>query len=185
MPLQIDPALLERARSDPGAIEQLIALIWPETFRIAVHILRDPAMAEDAAQDACVAIARSIPKLRQDSAFGSWAYKIAVNATLAAQRGRVRTVPLDERTDSPIHFESTDALDLHRAMIRLSPRQRAAVLLHYYAGFTSKEIAESVGLPAATVRFDLMLARRALRNALNIPPGDAMQTTDEVRLHVR
>jgi len=185
VPLQVDPALLARARSEPEALEHVIATMWPEAFRIAVHVLHDAAMAEDAAQEACAAIARSIPKLRHVSAFPSWAYKITVNAALAARRSRAQTVPLDEHTDSPIPFESADALDLYRAMAQLSRRQRAALLMHYYAGFTSKEIAEAGGLRAATVRFDLMLARRALRKALSVAPFDAVPTTDEVQLHVR
>ncbi len=43
------------------------------------------------------------------------------------------------------------------------------MVLHYYAGFRSSEIAEAVGIPAATVRFHLMTARRALQRILTRP----------------
>jgi DNA-directed RNA polymerase specialized sigma24 family protein len=63
-------------------------------------------------------------------------------------------------------------LDLYRALAALTPVQRAAVLLHYYGGLRSGEIAEALGVPPSTARFHLMLARRNLRRALAVvdPP---------------
>jgi RNA polymerase sigma factor (sigma-70 family) len=64
---------------------------------------------------------------------------------------------------------STEALDLHNALSTLSPTQRAVALLHYYAGLNSTEIAAAIGVSPSTVRFHLMLARKALRKALSSP----------------
>jgi len=55
-----------------------------------------------------------------------------------------------------------------RQIAALPLEQRAAVVLHYYVGLKSSEIAAATGLPASTIRFHLMLARRALRKTLEL-----------------
>ena len=66
------------------------------------------------------------------------------------------------------YVDRSDALDLYKALAALPPVQRAAIVLRYYADLSSAEIAAATGLPASTVRFHLMLARRKLRKVLSI-----------------
>ena len=73
---------------------------------------------------------------------------------------------IDATRERAIVFDCTDALDLYNALAELPFVQRGAILLHYYGGLTSKEIAAATGLPASTIRFHLMLARKTLRRAL-------------------
>jgi RNA polymerase sigma factor (sigma-70 family) len=73
----------------------------------------------------------------------------------------------------------SDAIDLYDALAALTPARRALILLHYYAGLSAKEIAMTVALPASTVRFQLMLARRALRIALTTPDERSTRLTSE------
>jgi RNA polymerase sigma-70 factor (ECF subfamily) len=168
MALSIERELLERARRQDGsALESLIAIVWPEAYRLAVSILRDRGLAEDAAQEACAAIAASLHSLKSLDAFPAWSYRIVVSHALGASRIRQRTVGLDEAAWLGAGLDGTDALDLHEALALLSPLQRATVLLHYYAGYNSAEIAAVMGLAASSVRFHLMRARSALRKALS------------------
>jgi RNA polymerase sigma-70 factor, ECF subfamily len=179
----LDTGAVDGARDGGEALERLIAAIWPEAFRVAVAILRDRGLAEDAAQEACAAIARGLPQLRSSSAFSSWAYKTMAARALDAARRRRRAVPLDAIADRAMGFDRSDALDLRRALEALSPKQRAATLLYYYAGLRSGEIAAAIGLPPSTIRFHLMLARRSLRKALSAPgaPTVSAEVISDVR----
>ena len=52
---------------------------------------------------------------------------------------------------------------------RLSPNQRAALILHHYAGYSTREIGQILGCSAATVRVHLSQGRRRLRSLLEVP----------------
>ena len=184
MPLDLASALVEGARRSDADLDRLIAAVWPEAFRIALSILRDPGLAEDVAQDACANIASSLEKLKDAHSFAAWSYRIIVNHATTRARTRLRSAESPRSTaeglPQPMGFESssTEALDLHNALSTLSPTQRAAVLLHYYAGLNSTEIAAAVGMSPSTVRFHLMLARKALRKALS-PPQTLLRASTE------
>ncbi|MFY9720625.1 MAG: sigma-70 family RNA polymerase sigma factor, partial [Candidatus Cybelea sp.] len=145
--------------------------VWPDAYRIAAAILRDHGLAEDAAQNACEAIVRALPSLHDPDAFGAWSYKIIANNAMSLARRRRSTRSLDAAERQEVRFNSDDALDLADALGALPVVQRGAIILHYYAGLTSKEIAQSMKLPDSTVRFHLMLARRRLRAALSEAPA--------------
>lgn len=163
----IESALVDEARSGGAALERLIIAVWPEAYRIALGILRDRGLAEDAAQEACARIARMLPQLHHSDGFASWSYRLIVRHAISAARRRKPMEPLDALPDGAVNIDRSDALDLYDALGKLPVAQRAAVILHYYAGFNSREIAEATGLPASTVRFHLMHARRILRAFLS------------------
>ena len=168
MTLTIDYSLIQTAASDRDALERLIARVWPDAYRLAMGVLRDRSLAEDAAQEACASMAVWLASLKDAAAFRTWFYRLVVNAAITISRRRRETVTLQTAENESVEYDSTDALDLAAALQRLAPQQRAMVLLHYYAGLNSREIAEATGTPAATVRFHLLLARRALRRALSV-----------------
>ena len=147
MPLDLEAPLIDGARSGGAELERLIATVWPEAYRIAFSMLRDRGLAEDAAQEACAAIARSLPSLKKTDGFSAWSYKIIVNHTIVAARRRRRTVSLDELPAAAGNADRSDALDLHDALMKLPVEQRGAIVLHYYVGLNSREIAAATGLP--------------------------------------
>lgn len=168
MPLTIEPGVVESARAGSEALEPLLAAVWPEAYRLALTILRDRGLAEDAAQEACAAIARSLTSLKNSDAFAAWSYKIILSHALASARRRRPNQSLDALASQGVGFDRSETLDLYDALASLTPLQRAAILLHYYAGLSSAEIGAAAGLPSSTVRFHLMRARRALRTALSV-----------------
>jgi RNA polymerase sigma-70 factor (ECF subfamily) len=87
------------------------------------------------------------------------AFRIAAGE-LAERRRRPRAA----REESGLPIE-TD-LDLIAALRRLSPRQRAAVLLHHYAGYPVRQVAEIIGTSPGAVRVHLTMGRRRLRDLL-------------------
>jgi RNA polymerase sigma-70 factor (ECF subfamily) len=163
VPFNVDASLVEAASSDQVALEQLISIVWPEAFRLAAGILHDRSLAEDAAQEACAAMAVSLTSLQSFAKFRSWFYRL-----VSISRRRPKTVELGEATFRPMETDGARALDLSHALRNLPAQQRALVLLHYYVGLNSREIGVATDLAAATVRFQLMLARRALRRALSV-----------------
>lgn len=181
MALKIDPAMVEAATTGDAPLERLIEAVWPEAYRLAASILRDRSLAEDVAQEACATMARSLQALKDVRTFSSWFYRIVANRAVSVGRTRRPTAPLDAAAACGTRFDSSDALDLYHALAALPIDQRAAIVLHYYGGLNSFEIAEALGVAAPTVRFRIMLARRALAKALAIPSD----TPNEVLSHVR
>jgi len=184
VPLALESGLIENARSGRAGLERLIAAVWPEAYRIAFSILRDRGLAEDAAQEACATMASSLATLKNAGAFRGWSYRIIANHAITVARRRPHTQPLDALAEREIRFDQSDALDLYEALAALPVEQRTAVILHYYAGLTSGEIAASIGLPSSTIRFYLMLARRALRKALTAAGVHVAQPSKEVLSNV-
>ena len=130
-------------------------------------------------------MARSLPSLKKTSGFSAWSYTIIVNRAIVAARRRRRTLSLD---DVPPALDETDrsaTLDLHDALMRLPVQQRGAIVLHYYAGLNSRDIAAATGLAASTIRFHLMLARRTLHKALSEVPEPSAQPSEEALPNAR
>jgi RNA polymerase sigma-70 factor, ECF subfamily len=156
---------------DRAELDRLLTELWPQAYRIAFGILHDRQAAEDAAQDACALAACKVSTLKDPSVFRSWMYKIVANRAISLGR-RYRPADALEAADAcGVTSDPTDRLDLYRALAGLPLRQRAAVILHYYVGLSSVEIADACGFPPGSVRFQLMLARRALRKALTTDVG--------------
>ena len=163
---------LARAASngDDGAQEALVRVLWPDAYRIAWSILGEPGAAEDAAQTACATICAKLSTLSDTRAFAAWAYRIVVSRARDHARARSRlqlreTVGYDEATGSTSDDPSV-RLDLEAAISSLPESLRLVLELHYFVGLTSREVGTALGIPAATVRFRLMIARRRLRPLL-------------------
>jgi RNA polymerase sigma-70 factor (ECF subfamily) len=176
----IEASLLRRARTSPEALDELIASVWPEVYRVALGIVHERSAAEDAAQDACAAIARSLSALKDDGAFYGWMYRIAGRSAVATARSMMRHSTGILR-DVPSYEDPDTALDLRDAISALPLPQRSAVVLHYYAGLSSFEIAAALQTPAPTVRFHLMLARKTLRRLLRSADASVKEACTGVR----
>lgn len=163
--IEFDPLLVERARDGGPDLDTLVRTMWPHAYRVAYGVLRDRGLAEDCAQDACAAVIRSLPALHDPRAFRSWMYRTVMNHAITIGRRERRRVA-HATTESPIAPDRSELVDLERAIAALPVEQRAVVILHYYAGLTSSELAGMSGLRSSTIRFRLMLARRALRKNL-------------------
>ena len=92
---------------------------------------------------------------------GAWIWKVAFRVAAAELQRRRRNVPLVDGA-----YEMPEPGELFSALARLSDRQRATVVLHYYAGYRLREIAEILGTQKATVGVHLTRGRRRLRQIL-------------------
>ncbi len=169
-------------------LDALLAVCWPTAYRIARGIIGENALAEESAQEACAQLARTLPELREPAAFRGWFYRIVVNAaraTLRRERRHRDSVPLDEeveRTEGDADATTLERLGIEQALLALPSMQREAIVLHYYADLTSKEIARVVGVPDGTIRYRLFLAKRRLRVLLG-DRSDAAPAMTEVNGH--
>lgn len=161
---EMDPIEAAR-RGHHGAVERLIELVWSDAFRIALSVVRDRTFAEDAAQEACAILFRSIRSLRSADAFKVWFFRIVMREAIKLERRALREQAPDQHPASDLG--ATDQrVDVRSALFKLPPRQRAAVVLHYYADLNSVEIAEILGIPDSSVRFHIMRAKRSLQHLL-------------------
>lgn len=158
------PELVTAALHDASAVEPLIAAIWPHCFRVAVAVIGERRLAEDAAQEACVVVHRSLRRLRSVEAFDGWMYRVVVReATRIARRRRVAAPPaaLLLAPDEPM------SLDVWQALATLPLQLRAVVILFYFDDLPGEAIARILGVSPVTVRTRLARARTRLRVLLD------------------
>jgi RNA polymerase sigma-70 factor (ECF subfamily) len=178
--------LVERAsRGDRDAFASLAASHVDRCYALAYRILRDPHRAQDATQQAMLGAWRDLPRLRDPDRFDAWLHRLVVNACYAEARGerrwvaRVRVIQTDPPIAPDVARSVADRDELEAAFARLSPEQRAVVVLHHHLGYPLTEIAATLGIPEGTARSRLHYAVRQLRLALD---ADArLLTTSEER----
>lgn len=166
--------LVERARGgDHDAFARLMADRADSMFATAYLILRDRAGAEDAVQEACLRAWRDLPRLRDMDRYDAWSRRLLVHACidqLRRQQRRPAQVAIDARPEPAAVDMSASVVNrdaLAQAFARLSPDQRAVVVLSHYEELTTGEIASLLDIPTGTVKSRLHHALRALRAALD------------------
>lgn len=148
--------------------------------RLARAVLRHPEDADDAAQDAFVAVWTSLPRFDPAQPFTPWLARITLNtARDLARRRRVRqTDPVPEAIATRDPGPEQDAerrllrQRLDAALAALPERQRLAVVLYDVEGYRHAEIAALLDVPEGTARSEVFHGRRRLRAALAEPGGE-------------
>jgi RNA polymerase sigma-70 factor (ECF subfamily) len=156
-------------RGDPasGAVEGSLARELERFFdaegagieRALLAYTRDREIARDATAEAFAQALASRTVLRSPR---RWVWSVAFRVARAELKRRSDAHELPERA-----YEMPDPpFALVAALARLSPNQRAALILRHYAGYRTREIAEILGASAATVRVHLSRGRRRLARLL-------------------
>ena len=170
----VDTELVTRAQhGDRAAFGLLASEIATRFLAVSRRILRDVDLAEDAVQQALVAIWRDLPHLRDPARFDAWSYRLLIRACYAEGRHarhwspNLRILP----TDEPVASDGLDAI-LHRdqletAIRRLSVDHRTVLVLHHYADIPLDRVAQILEVPVGTVYSRLHHAMRAMRAALD------------------
>ena len=178
----MDRALVEQARrGDREAFAVLVHQVSDALYAVAVRILRDPGLAEDALQNALVLAWRRLPKLREPDRFEAWVHRILVHACYdESQRARpwvatIRVLPVDGPSTPDGSDRLADRDELERAFRHLTLEQRAVFVLHHYLGLPLVEIAQLLEIPPGTARSRLHYALAGLREALTAEPEPLVQ----------
>jgi RNA polymerase sigma-70 factor, ECF subfamily len=165
--------LVERAqRGDEDAFAALATALVDRSYALAHRILRDPHRAQDATQQAFLNAWQNLPMLRDPDLFEAWLHRLVVRACYTEARrdrrwtARVRLIPSDTSTVSDTAVSVAVRDELERGFRRLSPEQRAVIVLHHYLGYPLTEIAATLGIPVGTARSRLHYATRQLRAAI-------------------
>ncbi len=168
-------AIRQLKSGDIGGLESLVCRYQVKAVRAAFFIVRDEQAAEDVAQETFLRIFRHIRRFDESRPFGPYLLKSVVHAALdVAQKesrreiGMDHLLPVDGLLQQAVKVETQaefNALkrDIHQALGRLSPRQRAAVVLRYYFEMSEKEMAETLKARPGTIKWLLNAARQRLR----------------------
>ena len=183
---EADQALVERVQAgDKQAFGLLVAKYQRKLVRLVSRMVRDPAEAEDVAQEAFIKAYRALPGFRGDSAFYTWLYRIGINAAknwLAANGRRTQGGP-DLSSEEAEQFSDEDQLRVmdtpervmmsrqiaevvNAAMDKLPEDLRTAISLREIDGLSYEEIAQMMDCPIGTVRSRIFRARDAIARDL-------------------
>ena len=170
----METELVTRAqRGDRAAFGLIAAEIATRFLAVSRRILRAIDLAEDATQQALVAIWRDLPQLRDPARFDAWSYRLLVRACYAEGRRtrawspNIRILPADEPSvsgdlDAVLHRDQ-----LETAIRRLSVDHRTVLVLHVYADIPVDRVAQILEIPVGTAHSRLHHAMRAMRAALD------------------
>ncbi|HSP65870.1 MAG TPA: RNA polymerase sigma factor [Candidatus Deferrimicrobium sp.] len=158
-----------RAADAEASFDALLSDERRRLYGIAYSILRDHAEAEDALQEAMLKAWKSWGRVRDESARPTWLVRICVNHCLN-RRSWLRLRPgsaahADDAAAPDPRFEGR-MVDLDRSYRTLSPRQRAAIFLHYHHGYSIDECAELMSCGAGSVRTHLARALASMRKEM-------------------
>lgn len=146
---------------DESAFATLVERYQRRVFGICYRYFGDAATAEDAAQDAFLALYRRASTFKGDAKFSTWMYRVTTNACndLARKASRrpqaADTQPdalADELLAEDVIARRDLRLELRQALEQLDEPYRTAVILHTVGGYTHAEVAERTDVAVGTVK---------------------------------
>lgn len=175
---QEDELAHEAAQADTQReFEERLAECGPLAYRVARGVLRNPADAEDVAQEAMLRAYRRFDRLRDRNRFRAWLVRIAFRLALDRLRSRKRREQRDtlwsqpEHQPPPANAEDLAASNefqahLENALAELPEKLRLVLLLAAMEGHTIDEIAAMLGISTGTVKSRIFYARKQLAEKL-------------------
>ena len=172
---QPDPEVLRRAqRGDERAFAQILRAYETPIFNYVYRIVGDRALAEDLTQEVFVRVFQALPRFSLRCKFTTWLFQVTKNRVLDELRARERRphsvvaiedAPRLEVVDPPVErLETIEAV--WRAVRELNPDLKMALLLRDVAGLPYNEIADSLEITLATVKWRIFKAREEVQQAL-------------------
>jgi len=172
-----DEALISLvASSDDGALAELYDRFGRVAYGLALRILRDEALAQDAVQEAFLALWHSADRFLAERAKAStWILTLVHRRSvdLVRREDRRRGEPLERAPEAATTSTAEDeaALGFQRRVVqealrRLPAEQREALELGYYGGLTQSELAERLGQPLGTIKSRMFAGLTQLRDLL-------------------
>lgn len=155
---------------DPDAFENLIHEHQRMIHSLCYRMTGSMADAEDLAQETFVRAYEGLSTFRGEASVSSWLYRIAVNQCLNWKTRQRRQQELLEKwgdqANSSAGIDCGRANQVQEALMRLSAKQRAAIILTTYEGLNHAEAAKVIGCSESTVSWRLFAARRKLKGLL-------------------
>ena len=162
--------IVESQNGDHGAFEALIREHQRMIHSLCYRMSGSLADAEDLAQETFIHAYQHLDAFRAEARFSSWLYRIAVNQCLNWQKRRQRLDQLhkewSEQDREPSGADTGRSQRIQEALLKLPPKQRAAVIMTAYDGLTHAEAAAALGCSETTVSWRLFAARGKLKRLL-------------------
>ena len=174
---------VEAARQgDQSAFEQLVHLYEKRVLALTTRMCKNPADAEEAAQEAFLSAWQGLPFFRGDASFSTWLYRLASNACvdLLRREGRRQSAAGPSLNDEEVQLEVPDTVpspqeQAERSELRqqieaglqaLTPDHRQVLLLREMHQLSYDEIAQTLDVDVGTVKSRINRGRKQLRNFL-------------------
>ena len=168
-------------KRDEAAFEELIRQYEKKVYTLCFRMCGNSEDAEEAAQDAFLALWRGIDRFRQESSLSTWIYRLATNACIDTLRRRKKqsgSVSLDDEElfvdavdTSPQPQETVEHREalklLQEGLSALPEEYRKVLILREIEGLSYTEIAESASIELGTVKSRISRGRSLLRNFLS------------------
>lgn len=168
-------------KRDEAAFEELIRQYEKKVYTLCFRMCGNSEDAEEAAQDAFLALWRGIDRFRQESSLSTWIYRLATNACIDTLRRRKKqsgSVSLDDEElfvdavdTSPQPQETVEHREaqklLQEGLSALLEEYRKVLILREIEGLSYTEIAESASIELGTVKSRISRGRSLLRNFLS------------------
>lgn len=168
-------------KRDEAAFEELIRQYEKRVYTLCFRMCGNSEDAEEAAQDAFLALWRGIDRFRQESSLSTWIYRLATNACIDTLRRRKKqsgSVSLDDEElfvdavdTSPQPQETVEQREaqklLQEGLSALPEEYRKVLILREIEGLSYTEIAESASIELGTVKSRISRGRSLLRNFLS------------------
>jgi RNA polymerase sigma-70 factor, ECF subfamily len=184
--LSDEALVLLAARSEQSALAELYDRYGRPAYGLALRVLRNEALAEDAVQEAFLAIWRTAPRFVPERGKAStWIFTLVHRRAVdLVRREVVRRAESLEVAPEPGGGDAGEEawLRLQRervqdALRQLPDQQREALELAYYGGFTQSELAERLGQPLGTIKSRMFAGLARLRELLGEPGLEASWTS--------
>ena len=177
--LSDEALVLLAARSQQGALAELYDRYGRPAYGLALRVLRDEALAEDAVQEAFLAVWRTAPRFVPERGKAStWiltlVHRRSVDLVRREERRRADALEQAPEPEARAAVDEEAWLHLQRervqeALRKLPDQQREAIELAYYGGFTQSELAERLGQPLGTIKSRMFMGLARLRELLGEP----------------
>ncbi len=170
-----DRETVERVRAGTSDVYEEIVRRWQGPLvHLAFRFTGDRGRAEELAQDAFVRAWRALPRWRGVGAFSTWLFAIAVNTYRShLRRAGPPLAPLADAIE--VAGDSDPTVEIERAsedravraiVLGLPARYRDALVLYYFHGMDVETAAQSLGIPAGTLKAHLSRGRELVRKRL-------------------
>lgn len=161
---RLNRLLVQTASADKHAFSALYDALAPTVYSVCLSVLRNPALAEEVAQDVFVEVWTSAAKFDQQRGNArSWVGRLAHGRAVDKLRSHVAAVQRDDRDSKldhatfaePIEDEALNNVEAHllrQAVDEIGEPHSTAVALAFFDGLTHVELAESTGVPLGTAK---------------------------------
>ena len=170
-------------KGDLSGLEVLVREYQLQALHAAVLIVQDHDLAQDIVQDAFLTMSRKIAQYDATRPFRPWFLRSVVNASIKVAKRQTRFISLngydsavaeemgkwlvdpDAQLEDFVETNETRQT-VRKALLKLTPKQRAVVVMRFYLGMTTPEITKELGSSTPAVKWSLHAARKRLRRLL-------------------